>query len=287
VRIRNGTVELHVASDGDPAAPPILLLHGITSHGRTWDWIVPELAERFRVLRLDFRGHGLSDRAPGSYTPDGYLGDAVAVCEQLAGQPCIVIGHSLGGAIAGAMAQSRPELLRTAVMEDPPLGVAGNRPGRTDRTLLDSFAMMRRSIPRIQGTEMTEGALAELLTVAPGSSGASFGATLHPDGIAAMAGSMLALDATVLDPILEGGFGPLLDPDAPFGVPTLIVCADPEVPGTVADPDVSRRFSDRSPGSAVSVIAGAGHLIHDEKASRNRFRDAVVSFVDGVVASPR
>ena len=39
---------------------------------------MPQLAERFRVLRLDFRGHGDSDRAPGEYSPAGYVSDAVA-----------------------------------------------------------------------------------------------------------------------------------------------------------------------------------------------------------------
>ncbi|MEO5723181.1 MAG: alpha/beta fold hydrolase, partial [Ilumatobacteraceae bacterium] len=80
MQITNGKLTLHVAEDGDPSAPPILLLHGITSFGGTWDWIVPELAERFRVLRLDFRGHGASDRAPGEYSSSGYISDAVAAC---------------------------------------------------------------------------------------------------------------------------------------------------------------------------------------------------------------
>ena len=39
------------------SGPVLLLLHGITSFGGTWEWIVPQLVERFRVLRLDFRGH--------------------------------------------------------------------------------------------------------------------------------------------------------------------------------------------------------------------------------------
>ena len=64
MQVTNGSINLHVAEDGDPSAPPILLLHGITSFGRTWDWIVPDLAERFRVLN----GMGDKDRLrPGDY----------------------------------------------------------------------------------------------------------------------------------------------------------------------------------------------------------------------------
>ena len=50
MRIPNGSIELDVADDGDPSAPPMLLLHGITSFGGKREWIVPTLSERFCVL---------------------------------------------------------------------------------------------------------------------------------------------------------------------------------------------------------------------------------------------
>jgi esterase len=280
MRIRNGSIELHVAEDGDPAAPPVLLLHGITSFGGTWEWFVPTLAERFRVLRLDFRGHGASDRAPGEYSPDGYVSDAVAAIEQAAGQPCVVIGHSLGGATTAALTQRHDELVVAAVMEDPPLGLAGDSPERVDHALLDGFRLMRQSIPQLQAAGMTADAVAAVLAAAPGISGSTFGATLHPDGLSSMAGSMLTVDASVLDPVLEGTIGTFLDPDGPFGVPSLIVCADPDVPGAVADPALAEHFADISHATEVMVIDGAGHLIHDELASRDRFRDATLEFLD-------
>lgn len=285
MKIRNGSVELNVAEDGDPSAPPILLLHGITSFGGTWDWFVPELAERFRVLRLDFRGHGASDRAPGEYSTAAYVSDAVAAIEQVAGQSCIVIGHSLGGATAAALTQRHAELVAAAVMEDPPLAAAGNSPERVDQTLIDAFRLMRASIPQLQATGMTREALAGMLALAPGTSGSTFGATLHPDGISSMAGSMLAVDASVLDPVLDGTLGAFLDPDVAFGAPSLIVCADPDVPGAVADPAIARRFAEVSAGVEVLIVDDAGHLIHDELASRHIFRDATVDFIDRALAT--
>ena len=285
MKIRNGSIELHVAEDGDPSAPPILLLHGITSFGGTWDWFVPELAERFRVLRLDFRGHGASDRAPGEYTTANCVNDAVATIEQVAGQPCIVIGHSLGGATAAALTQRHGDLVVVAVMEDPPLAAAGNTPERTDHALLDGFKLMRASIPQMQAAGMTRDVLAGVLAAAPGTAGSTFGATLHADGISAMAGSMLAVDAAVLDPVLDGTIGTFLDPDVPFGAPSLIVCADPTVPGAVADPDLARHYAEISPAVEVLVVDGAGHLIHDELGVRDRFRNAVIDFIDRTVTT--
>jgi pimeloyl-ACP methyl ester carboxylesterase len=292
VRIRNDSIELHVADDGDPAAPPILLLHGITSFGGTWDWIVPTLAERWRVLRLDFRGHGASDRAPGEYSPAGYLSDAVAAIEQAAGRPCVVMGHSLGGATAAALVQQRPDLVVAAVMEDPPLRFAANVDDSATaadtvlegNSLLESFRLIRESAPQLQASGITVDVLAGILAAAPTAAGGTFGELLHPDGITAMAGSLLTVEASVLDPVLTGTIRSLLDPDEPFGVPSLIVCADPTKPDAVADPATAQHFADLSPTTEFVVLAGAGHLIHDELASRDRFRDAALGFLDRVVA---
>ena len=293
MKIRNGSIELHVAEDGDPAAPPILLLHGITSFGGTWDWIVPDLVERFHVLRLDFRGHGASDRTPGAYFPEGYVSDAVAAIEQAAGGPCVVMGHSLGGATAAALVQRHAGLVVAAVMEDPPLGTAGapqeGGPGDSaleDNSLLESFRLIRESAPRLQVSGISVEVLSGILAAAPSAAGGTFGETLHPDGIAAMAGSLLSVDASVLDPVLSGTIRTFLDPDVPFVSPSLIVCADPTKPDAVADPALAEHFASISPATEFVVLEGAGHLIHDELSSRDRFRDAALGFIDRITASP-
>ena len=127
MQVKNGDVILHVETAGDQSAPPLLLMHGITVSGRTWDWFVPTLAARFRVLTLDFRGHGKSGRAPGDYQMQAYVTDAIAVLEELADGPAIVIGHSLGGMTGAALMQQRPDLVKAAVLEDPPLGDMDDR----------------------------------------------------------------------------------------------------------------------------------------------------------------
>lgn len=281
MKIRNGSIELNVTEDGSPSAPPILLLHGITSSGGTWNWLVPELAERFRVLRLDFRGHGDSDRAADQYSSSGYISDAVAALEQVAGQPAIVMGHSLGGVTAAALAQQHPELLRAAIMEDPPLGLgAGENRVLEGNALLNVFTLMRESIPQLQASGITADVLVGILAAAPSASGGTFGESLHFDGIEQMAESMLRVDASVLDPVLTGDIEEFLDPQLPFDVPSLVVCADPMKPDAVAAPELARAFAKISPATDVLVVDGAGHLIHDELASRNTFRNAVVDFLD-------
>lgn len=281
VKVRNGSIELEVREDGSPSAPPLLLLHGITSSGGTWNWLVPELAERYRVLRLDFRGHGESDRTPEQYSSPGYVSDAVAALEQVAARPAIVMGHSLGGATTAALAQRHPELLRAAVMEDPPLGLgAGEEPTLEGNSLLDAFTLMRESIPQLQASGIDVDTLVGILGAAPSATGGTFGDILHPDGIEQMAESLLRTDASVLDPVLGGRIEAFLDSTTAFAVPSLVVCADPAKPDAVASPDLARAFADISPATEVLVVEGAGHLIHDELASRETFRAAVLDFLE-------
>lgn len=286
VQIQNDGIGLHLAEDGDPAAPPLLLLHGITSFGGTWEWFVPELAERFRVLRLDFRGHGTSDRVADGYDSTGYVSDAIAVLEQVISEPAIVMGHSLGGVTAAIVMQRRPDLVRAAVLEDPPLGIpqASANIGE-GHALFDTFKFMRESLPGIQASGTTADALAGFLGSVPTVDGSTMGANITPDGLMSMAGSLLAVDPTVLDRVLDGTIDLLLDADTAFEPPTLIVTADPAKPDAVASPEMAERFAAISPATHARTIVGAGHLIHDEIDSRPEFRRLVLDFLDRVEAS--
>ena len=282
MQIDNAGIALHVAEDGDPTAPALLLLHGITSFGGTWDWLVPDLTERYRVLRLDFRGHGASGRAPGAYSSAGYVSDAIAVCEQLAGEPCVVIGHSLGGITAMIAMQQRPELVRAAVLEDPPMVSAARaaEPVGEGHALLGAFSVMRQSLPALQASGMTAQAVAGFLGGVPTSSGETLGATLEPDGLVSMAGSLLAVDPAVLDPVVDGVLHSLFDLERGVVPPTLIVTADPAEPGAICDPAAARELAEKSPATEVVTVAGSGHLIHDEIASRAQFRALTLEFLD-------
>jgi pimeloyl-ACP methyl ester carboxylesterase len=221
------------------------------------------------VLRLDFRGHGRSARAPGQYRSSGYVSDAAAVCEQVAGAPCFVVGHSLGGGTAAALAQRHPALVRATVLEDPPLAMPGERTGGS---LMTTFGLMRNSLPRLQESGIPLDKLVEVLAASPGASGSPMGSTLHADAIETMAASLLQLDATVLDPVLQGTIEPAFDPDRPVPVPTLAIAADPASPDCVARPEDLQRLAATSPLAECRTIAGAGHLLHDELANRQRLR---------------
>ncbi|MCU0260707.1 MAG: alpha/beta hydrolase [Ilumatobacteraceae bacterium] len=284
LEIRNGEVPLHVEVDGDPGAPPLLLLHGITSSGRTWEWFVPRLAERHRVLRLDFRGHGRSGRAPGAYDVAGYVSDAAAACEQAVGGPCVVMGHSLGGGTAVTLAQLHPEWVSALVLEDPPIAPADDHAALDDNSLIEAFRLMREMVPQMQAGGMTVDALAGLLAGMPTAAGRSMAESVHADAITATAASLLDLDAAVLDPLLERSIRPVFDPHHPLDVPTLLITADPASPDCVARPADVARLTAASTTVEVVTPPGATHLIHDELTHRDAFAAAVLAFLQRVRA---
>lgn len=273
--IERDGIRRHVEIDGPEDAPPVLVLHGITGSTATWDWLVPLLASTHRVVRLDFRGHGGTDRTPGEYHSQGYVADAVAVCEALFDRPCTVIGHSLGGVTALGLAQSRPDLVEALVLEDPPMG--GTRdPLEGGNSLLDAFRFMRESVPQLQASGIDAATLAGVLAQAPSPGGGAMGEVLHDDAVRAMAAALLQLDATVLDPVLTGTVGTwVYDVDRPVIQRGVLVAADPSAPDCVCRPAEIERARAAGTTLDVRVPVGAGHLIHDSTAYRGAFEQAV------------
>ena len=288
MELHTDELTLHYEDDGDPEAPPVLVLHGITQSTATWGWLVPHLADAHRVVRLDFRGHGRSGRTPGAYVFRGYVADAAAICERVLGGPAVLIGHSLGGGTAAGLAQTRPELVRGLVLEDPAI-MAPASPAIADQmdgsSLLAGFRLMRDSVPRLQEAGLSAPELAAMLTQAPSPSGPPFGEAVHEDALLAMAEGMLQLDATVLDPVFDGSAAPVFDPNQPLPVPGIVLAGDPASPDTIVrEPDLAL-LAAHSPEIERRVVSGAGHLIHDSKQCRHDVLDAVRDLLARLPAS--
>lgn len=100
---------------------PLALVHGSWTDATNWRLVVATLAESFRVLVYDRRGHSRSERpdAPGSVDEDG--DDLAALLEALGLAPAHVVTSSFGGNIALRLATRRPELFRSLSCHEPPL----------------------------------------------------------------------------------------------------------------------------------------------------------------------
>ena len=107
--------------EGSPSGPPLVLIHGIASRWQVFLPILPSLCEDWHVFALDLRGHGSSDRVPGSYALKRYVSDVVAFVTSSVVEPCVLLGHSMGGSIALLVAGAIPDLVSGVIAGDTPL----------------------------------------------------------------------------------------------------------------------------------------------------------------------
>jgi pimeloyl-ACP methyl ester carboxylesterase len=115
-------ITLNVAAAGDPANPPVVLLHGFPESHRTWREVVPRLAGRFHVVMPDQRGFAGSDRPQEveAYAADTLVADIFALADVLSIERFALVGHDWGGAIAWAAALKHPgRLSRLAIVNAP------------------------------------------------------------------------------------------------------------------------------------------------------------------------
>ena len=112
-------VRLRVVEAG--SGPPVVLIHGLFVDHTSWDLVMPELAETFRVVALDLPGFGASEKPPPSRFPYGIDAFAEAIADLYAGLelgPAAVVGHALGGAVALTLAARHPELVSRLALLD-------------------------------------------------------------------------------------------------------------------------------------------------------------------------
>jgi pimeloyl-ACP methyl ester carboxylesterase len=121
LRVRANGAELHLLEWGRPDAPPVLLIHGMRAHARWFTPVGPALSGDFRALSLDLRGHGDSAHTP-PYGHLVYADDVTALCDALALERPILVGHSMGGGVAVRAAARLGARLRALVVVDSPLG---------------------------------------------------------------------------------------------------------------------------------------------------------------------
>ncbi|VFQ43329.1 alpha/beta fold hydrolase [Desulfoluna butyratoxydans] len=111
--IVNG-ISMHYQSHGD--GPPLLLIHGLGSSLRDWEYQVDHFTPRFRVFTVDLRGHGRSDKPKGPYAMSLFAKDVAAFLKKIAGEPAHVVGLSMGGAVAFHLALDHAHLVKSIVI---------------------------------------------------------------------------------------------------------------------------------------------------------------------------
>lgn len=107
--------QIHYNKDGDwqGSQDTLLLIHGLGASARDWEYQVPVLAKNFKVLTLDLRGHGKTDKPNMPYHIPLFSEDVASFIQDIKCVPLHVVGHSMGGMIGFQLALDHPELIKT------------------------------------------------------------------------------------------------------------------------------------------------------------------------------
>ena len=209
-----------------------LLIHGLTSNARGWWRLGAELARAgYEVTAPDLRGHGDSP-AGFDYRLHAYAADVVA----LGGEWDVVLGHSLGGAIAVIAQSAEPSFARRLVLEDPLLRMSHPAAFISSYTKLfedPSAGAVLAQNPRWhpQDARIKEEALREA----------------SPD--------------VVRRTVLENQPWDLASTASALEVPTLLIAADPTLDALVG-PDLGTEIAAANPLVTFEILEGAGHSLH-------------------------
>lgn len=277
-----GGLRLTADVEGDPDAPPVVLLHGGGQTRHAWGTTLQVLGQRWRAYSVDLRGHGESDWAPdGDYSIDGFAGDIAEIVRAL-GRPPVLVGASLGGLASliaiGEMSESPTRPLASAlVLVDvaPRLeraGVARIIEFMTNN--LEGFESLEEVADAIAAYNPNRRRPTNLDGLRKNLRQRADGRWIWHWDPRFVSGPLGSPDET-----RSGLSGPSrLEPAArTLTIPTLLVRG--RMSDLISEEGV-RELKELVPHARVADVAGAGHMVAGDR--NDAFNDAVVSFLDSL-----
>jgi 3-oxoadipate enol-lactonase len=244
-------IRLHYEVLGRANATPVLMIQGLGADKHGWDMQRFALALRYRVIALDNRGAGRSDKPFGHYTLEQMADDAMAVLDAAGAERAHVVGASMGGAISQIVGLKYPERVMSLTLA---CTACRNHPWR--RELLSGWAttasergmgvMAKEAARWVIGPRSFRRLLPAFGWLGP----LAMGRTSH--AFVAQVRAILDVDEGVADQLAE------------VDLPTLVVVGNQDILTPRGD---SEEIADRMPNAELVVISGAAHGFMVEHAS--------------------
>lgn len=245
----------------DSERPTLLLLHGVTRCAEDFKPLFDLLSPHWRIVALDHRGHGDSERA-ASYLVTDYAADAVRFVRNELAVPVVIHGHSLGAMVAAAVALELPDLVRGVVLEDPPFHTMG---AHIHSSVWQAQFTGMREVAQHGGTvEQLTDALADIRLPFPGGTTNRLGDSRDRTSLRWSAECLAKLDPEVLTPLIEGRWLDSYDTAdiaARIRCPVTLLQADVKVGGALSDGD-AQAFTRAAANCRLEKFPGSGHLLH-------------------------
>jgi pimeloyl-ACP methyl ester carboxylesterase len=246
--------DVQVREDGPRSAPPIVLLHCFACSMRWWDNIVPALAKDHRVVRIDLLGHGGSEMPRDGYSMPEQAERVAAVMRSLRVPRAVVVGHSMGGAVATALAeQRRRDISGLVIIDTPP------DPDQADLPFVAKLGfspVIGQAMKRLATDNLVKEGLKDAFAPGydvPEKFVADFNRMTYP-----------AYDKSHDETDDFGDERPLDARLADVGLPLLVIFGARD---QIVDPDVSAGYK-RVKGAQISIVPRAGHSPNVETPAR-------------------
>jgi pimeloyl-ACP methyl ester carboxylesterase len=262
-------LRFHFLEWGAPDAPPIVLLHGGHQSAHSWDLVSLHLAQRFRVLALDQRGHGDSEWARDvSYTNHEMSLDAETFIGALGLERPILMGHSMGGRNAMLLARRSLVLIRALVIVD-----VGPEVSDRGRAVIAGFVRDNEEFDDL------EHFVRNVQTYDPYRSREHIERTVKYNMLRRADGKFVSkCDANPRRLGIVRGTGPLenitLDDARSFDLPVLLVRG---ANSRILTADAAERFRDALPQGTLVTVPDCGHNVHGQ--NTNGFIEAMNEFL--------
>lgn len=240
-----GDVVTHYVEAGSSDRPAVIFVNSLGTDLRVWEPVAARLAFRYRTIRYDKRGHGLSDCPPGPYSLEQLASDLAALLEHLQVETAALVGISVGGMIALQFALDHPNPVQALVLADTAARI-GTEQRWNDRIASIRANGMARAAPEIIPIWFAEGFSQAQPAVHRGY--LNMMARTPDEGYTATCAALRDGDLT----------GRLAELDAPV----LVLAGDQDV---ATPPELSRELAAALPNARFQLIEGAGHLISVEQ----------------------
>ena len=231
---------LHCEDEGPTGAPAVVFANSLGTDLRIWDGVVLKLGGGLRLLRYDMRGHGLSEAPPAPYALDDHAGDLAALMDARGFAGALVVGISVGGMVAMALANRRPDLARALVVCD-----TAHKIGTRETWDARIAAVRERGMAAIADQILQRWFAAEFQESRP-EDFAGYRNMLVRTPVEGYVGTC----ATVRD-------ADLTDAASKLALPVLCLAGAKDV---VTPPDLVRSLAALLPSASFDMIPGAGHL---------------------------
>lgn len=257
-------VKINYVSLGEGSA--ITMLHGYTGSIRDWISQIPILAERYRIVAMDHRGHGNSD-APSSsksYFMDIFTGDVYNLLKNLKIDETCLIGHSMGGFMALDFVLDNPEMVDALVLVDTSSGDWERDP---------EYEKIRKKVEELARTEGMEAAF-EYNAVHNKMIRERFEG--HPELRQISKEKMLqtSVDGYIHVGHAIGNWEPVTNRLNEIEVPTLVIVGEEDN----AFLQSSQVLEESVPNAELVKVEGATHNPHEEKPEA--FNEVLMDFLD-------